>query len=142
MGSKGVESILSELEEFEEILTLKGLSPEENVVRKSFRVPVDEDTPVRVTIGGSALSVANVSEGGIGLTDERADRFSPGDKLTDVQVHYGERSIQAGAVIRHATPLEEGGVLYGLALEFQSEEDRLFVEDFVQKARERFFAKQ
>lgn len=137
----GVESILSELEELEEILTLKGVTSEEGLVRETFRVPVGEDIEVHAVIGDSSFSVANISEHGLGLFSAQDGPFSPGDRLTDLQIHYGQQGIRAAAVVRHVTPLEEGGVLCGLALEFESEQDQRFVETFVREARERFFAK-
>ncbi len=132
------ETLLENLKDLEETLELSSLLGSETVVRKTFRVPVNEQTPVELTISGVSYQVANISEGGVGFVAEAGDLAEVGQRMLSLHLRLDERDLHAEGTVRHVTPLEDGGFLYGLSLDLESE-DRAFMVDFVQKARERFF---
>lgn len=133
------DNLLEELKDLEETLELTGVFDEQAVVRKTFRVPVNEQTPVTFLINGVPFRVANISEGGVGFLADSGDVAEVGQVLEGLELHFGGRSFQAQGTVRHVTPLEDSGFLYGLSLDMSNEDDRAFMVDFVQKARERFF---
>ncbi|MGQ9483718.1 MAG: PilZ domain-containing protein [Desulfosoma sp.] len=133
------ENLLEELKDLEETLELTGVFDDQAVVRKTFRVPVNEQTPVTFLINGVSFRVANISEGGMGFLAESGDVAEVGQSLEGLELHFGGRCLQAKGTVRHVTPLEDSGFLYGLSLDLSSEDDRTFMVDFVQRARERFF---
>lgn len=132
------ETLLENLKDLEETLELSSVLGNETVVRKTFRVPVNEQTPVELTISGVSHRVANISEGGVGFVAEAGDLAEVGQQMLCLHLRFDGRDIRAEGTVRHVTPLEDGGFLYGLSLDLESE-DRAFMVDFVQKARERFF---
>jgi len=133
-------SLLDELKELQETLELGGVFEDKAVVRKTFRVPVGDQTPVSLSIAGVAYRVANISEGGVGFLAERGDLVEVGQRMDSLELRFDERQVRAQGTVRHVTPLEDEGFLYGLSLEMEREEDRAFMVGFVQRARERFFA--
>ncbi|MEJ5348829.1 MAG: PilZ domain-containing protein [Desulfosoma sp.] len=133
------DNLLEELKDLEETLELTGVFEEQTVVRKTFRVPVNEQTPVSLFIQGVSFRVANISEGGVGFLADSGNLAQIGQGLDSVELRFGDRHLQAYGTVRHVTPLEGSGFLYGLSLELKNDADRDFMVDFVQKARERFF---
>lgn len=133
------ESLLESLKDLEETLELSSALGSETVVRKTFRVPVNEQTPVELRISGVSYRVANISEGGVGFLADSADLAEVGQRMVSVHLRCDGRDIRGEGTVRHVTPLEYGGYLYGLSLDVD-EDARAFMVDFVHKARERFFA--
>ncbi|WP_448382023.1 PilZ domain-containing protein [Desulfosoma sp.] len=133
------ESLLESLKDLEETLELTSALGSETVVRKTFRVPVNDQTPVELTIAGVPYRVANISEGGLGFLADSGDLAAVGQRMLSVNLRCKGRDIQGKGTVRHVTPLEDGGFLYGLSLDLE-EDDLAFMVDFVHKARERFFA--
>lgn len=133
------ETLLENLKDLEETLELNSVLGNETVVRKTFRVPVNEQTPVDLTISGVAYPVVNISEGGVGFMAEAGDMAQAGQRILSLHLRCEGRNILAEGTVRHVTALEDGGFLYGVSLDLE-EDDRAFMVDFVQKARERFFS--
>lgn len=132
--------LLNELQDLQETLELSGVFGDQAVVRKTFRVPVNEQTPVSLSISGVAYRVANISEGGVGFLAEQGDLAEVGQRMESVELRCEGREMQAQGTVRHVTPLEDKMFLYGLSLDLHNDEDRAFMVSFVQKARQRFFA--
>ncbi len=133
------ETLLENLKDLEETLELTSVLGSETVVRKTFRVPVNEQTPVDLTISGVTYRVVNISEGGLGFMADVGDLAQVGERIPSMHLSFNGRDIPAESTVRHVTALEDGGFLYGVSLDME-EEDRAFMVDFVQKARERFFS--
>lgn len=133
------ETLWESLKDLQETLELSSVLGNETVVRKNFRVPVNEQTPVDLTICGVTYRVVNISEGGLGFTADIGDLAKAGQRISSMHLSFDGRDIPAEGTVRHVTVLEDGGFLYGVSLDME-EEDRAFMVDFVQKARERFFS--
>jgi c-di-GMP-binding flagellar brake protein YcgR len=95
-------------------------------IRKSFRVPIDENCPMYAQVAGREYRVINLSEGGVGFLIDQHERFLRDDRIEALTLKMRQRVLTFKGRVAHISPHETGDCLCGVE----------FVEMDAQTARE------
>ena len=72
--------------------------------RKFFRIPIDDSSKVKMTIGGANYQVINIAAGGIGIYLDNIETFTKGEQIKDITLTIGTMSCTAKGCIAHISP--------------------------------------
>ena len=114
----------------------------ELVLRKSFRVPQDQDYPLRVTIAGVESDVLNSSESGIQVLREHTELLQLNQVLKPVELAFMERKICVKGTVVYISSVEAGRLVFGINLFFSDEDDHREFQKYLGFIRERLLQRQ
>lgn len=90
-------------------------SKQVDIVRKSFRVPIQEDDDINVIIAGVSYRVIDISISGVGIVRQDMNTLSVSQVYTNCELHYPEGVIkELTAKIIHFTSSIDKAWLNGL----------------------------
>ncbi|MCF8038892.1 MAG: PilZ domain-containing protein [Desulfohalobiaceae bacterium] len=98
--------------------TLKSWGEEEATLRRSFRVPVDQDDRVQLKIQSEPFQISNVSEGGLQVLLQQDDLFFTGQILDPVDIFFPETSLRLKGKVTYVDQIDVDRYALGLELIF------------------------
>lgn len=104
--------------------TLKSWGEEEATLRRSFRVPVDQDDRIQLKIQSEPFQISNVSEGGLQVLLQQDALFFTGQILDPVDIFFPETSLRLKGKVTYVDQIDIDRFALGLELIFSSREDQ------------------
>lgn len=107
-------------------------------VRKSFRVPLDEPYALTVHVGEESFGAFDLVEGGVGIFHSQRAVFSVGQPLVDMQLHFRGQVLAVQGRVVHVLRDDRGMIRYGVEFQDMDDETRQQVVEFVRFARNEY----
>jgi len=109
------------------------------IVRKVYRIPLDSEDDISVTIGSMVYPVNNIVDRGIQIACEATANFEEGKDLGRVELHMQGHPMDVRAQVVYVTQIDLQSWVCGLALEFLHPGDEKKVRSFVDSKRRQLF---
>lgn len=112
---------------------------ESGIVRGVYRIPVDPEDQVSVTINGKAYPVINIVDRGLQIACETAGEFEEGKDLGRIELTVQGRPVTVKAHVVYTTKVDLDVFACGISIEFQDSENEKRVRSFVDEKRKTLF---
>lgn len=110
----------------------------EEVVRKSFRLPMAGPDAIKVIIDGEMYDLVDVGARGLGIRVPRSDTFALGEKLTSIRLTIEKKTFNVDGIVVHISADSSDFFLCGILLELNPIVEKKF-EEHVNRYRANIF---
>lgn len=110
----------------------------EELVRKSFRLPLTGPDSIKIEIDGGIYDAVDIGAKGIGIRVPRSDTFSLGEKLSSIKLTIEKVPFSIEGVVVHISGDSTDFYLCGILLELSPLAEKKFTE-YVNKYRKKVF---
>jgi hypothetical protein len=117
----------------------KDSESEEKIVRREFRIPVQEKDNIRMRIKGKEYALTNLASRGAQIVYRAKDDFEPDADLGRADLVLGESRIVVRARVMYTTKFDLELFACGLYFYELEREDLEFLEEFISRKRASLF---
>jgi len=114
----------------------------EMVLRKSFRIPQDQEYPLRVTIPGMDTDVLNSSDSGLQLLLDQNGLLQVNQVVEHLELAFMDQAISVRGTVVHISPMETDRLGCGMKLDFPDEGGRQKFQKYQEFIRARLLQRQ
>ena len=111
------------------------------LVRRSFRVPVDQENRIRAHLRGREFTVSNVSENGLQILLRMEDHLRAEQTIDSVVIFFGETAFYVKGRVAYVDQIDWGQFALGLELMFNNQEQREAFRDYQKELRNGYLRK-
>ena len=141
MGTQGTVKI--DLDDLEVEIDQEDRTPEDPepqypVLRRSFRVPVEMENRIRVSLEGRGFRVSNVSENGLQILLQKEHHFRAGQTIDPVLLSFGDAELHLKGRVAYVDQIDCGQFALGLELLFVNREQQEICREHHKELRNGF----
>lgn len=120
-----------------EVIIEAPLAFEQAVQRSSFRLPQDDEYPLRLYIESEQYEIVNSSVSGLAFLPATEDQFHVGQEIADLKLAFLNTSIHVRGSVVHISRLDLEQSVLGVKLFFQDEGEHQQYKEYLAFIRER-----